>query len=232
MSPLARKRLKSRRQVRPNLTRIVAILHGKYGSPDHNNKRDPLDELIFIILSQMTTYHSYERVYDRLRGAVASWAQLTKMPVRSIQSLIKDAGLSGQKAPRIKAIVMRLQRDFGKVTLDALRDMPDDQAEAYLKSLPGVGTKTARCVLMYSLNRRVLPVDTHVDRVARRLGLRDRNDTGNRHDTLANAVAPRFRYAFHVNAIPLGRDTCRALRPRCSECVIQRYCVSARPRNS
>lgn len=204
---------------------MSAILHSTYGSPRHNNKEDPLDELVFIILSQMTTYWSFERVYGRLKHDAPTWDLVRRMPLAKLKKIIKDAGLSNQKAPRIKAIFERIHRDFGRVTLEPLRQMPTAKAEAYLVSLPGVQRKTAKCVLMYSLERKVLPVDTHVLRVARRLGFTDEKVISDRvHHQLENAIAPADRYRFHVNALSHGRTVCVAKSPRCEECDLTRLC--------
>ena len=119
--------------------RVAVKLATAYGSPRHGNKDDPFEELVFIVLSQVTTHHSYGRVFERLRDAVSSWDDLLAMPLRRLKALIKDAGLSRQKAPRLKAIARRLTADFGRVTLDPLRRMTDEDAEEYLTSLPGVG---------------------------------------------------------------------------------------------
>lgn len=205
--------------------RIVETLGRAYGSPHHNNKRDPLDELVFIVLSQMTTGPSFNRVFDRLKRSCRSWDRLVSMPMTKLKGLIQDAGLSNQKAPRLKQVVRRVIQDFGAATLRPLRKMPDDEAERYLTSLPGVGVKTAKCVLMYSLDRDVLPIDTHVARVALRLGLL-RADTPRpaQHQALERVVPPSARYAFHVNALAHGRALCLALRPRCSRCPLSSVC--------
>ncbi len=198
-----------------------------YGSPRLNNKDDPLDELVFIILSQMTTGPSYERVFERLKAGVDGWDSLDLVPITQIQSLIADAGLANQKAPRLAAIAARLRADFGKVSLGPLRAMADGVAEDYLTSLPGVGTKTAKCVLMYSLGRKVLPIDTHVERISRRLGLiGEAVSLASRHPVLEAVVAPEDRYDFHVNALAHGRAVCSALRPKCVRCVLNDICPS------
>lgn len=208
--------------------RVTLALHAAYGSPDHKNKAEPLDELVFIVLSQMTTHHSFERVYDRLKAAVANWGAISTLRLSQLKRLIKDAGLSGQKAPRLKRIIRRLVTDFGEATLSPLRDMSDDDAQAYLTSLPGVGIKTAKCVLMYALGRRVLPVDTHVWRVGTRLGLVDSALTyAAAQQELERAVPPTDRYSFHVNAILLGREHCTALRRRCELCPVRPHCPSS-----
>jgi endonuclease III len=199
-----------------------------YGSPRLNNKDDPVDELFFILLSQMTTGPSYERVFDRLKAAVTAWDSLLLYTVDALQELIADAGLSNQKAPRLLAIARQLSNDFGCVTLTPACTWPDVQIEHYLTNLPGVGTKTAKCVMMYSMGRRVLPADTHVRRVALRLGLIDPAVIRySLHERLEATVAPGDRYAFHVNALAHGRAVCRALRPACHACVLSDVCPSA-----
>jgi len=173
----------------------------------------------------MTTSPSFERVYDRLKLTAPQWQTVRKMPLNRLRSLIADAGLSNQKAPRIKAILRRLLEDFGEVTLSRLAGWRTPRAEAYLKSLPGVDTKTAKCVLMYSLNRQVLPIDTHVWRVAIRLGILSSATPRHLiHEELEKVVPARLRYGFHVNAIAHGRTLCRALVARCESCPLRRLC--------
>ena len=216
------------RWLRDRAHRAALILHDEYGSPRHGNKDDPVDELVFIILSQMTTHHSFNRVFDRLKASVPDWNSLIVMPVGGIRELIADAGLSHQKAPHIKRIAERLSADFGAVDLAPLRDMSDGEAEDYLVTLPGVGVKSARCVLMYSLGRTVLPADTHVWRMARRLGLLpERTGLSHVHDVLHLVVRPDDRYRFHVNAVCHGRSVCRARRPRCGKCSLLGICPTA-----
>jgi endonuclease III len=205
--------------------RVAELLHDTYGSPRHGNKDDPLDELIFILLSQMTTGPSFNRVFDRVKAAYPSWDPLLDMPLDELRALIKDAGLSGQKAPRIQTIFRKLKQDFGAVTLAPLAEMTDAAAEGYLTTLPGIGTKTAKCILMYSLGRQVLPVDTHVWRVTRRLGLiHEITPYPKVHDELEAVIAPADRYSIHVNGLAHGQAVCIALRPRCEACPLRRLC--------
>lgn len=205
---------------------VTALLHEAYGSPRHDNKDDPLDELVFIVLSQMTTRQSYGRVYDRLRTTYPSWEALLDLPLAELKEAIRDAGLINQKAPRIKAVLASLKGDFGSVTLEPLRGMADDEAERYLTALPGVGLKTAKCVLaLSSLRRQVLPVDTHVWRVSRRLELVGGDLPYSRvHGALEEVVPPEDRYSFHVNNLTHGKLTCIALRPRCHRCPLIEVC--------
>ena len=225
-SEVAEVRLARRRAAR--LARRLTELHG---TPDLGNKQDPLDELIFILLSQMTTGPSYERVFDRLKARMKSWESLIHCPLRTLKSIVADAGLSGQKAPRLKAIARQLKRDFGSVTLENLRGYSDAEAERYLMSLPGVGVKTAKCVMMYSLGRQVLPVDTHVRRVLVRTGLLEEDVTASElHRSAERVVRPTDRFTIHVNGLVHGRAVCRAVRPRCDECGLSRCCRTYRAR--
>ena len=171
------------------------------------------------------SHWSFGRVYDRLRRRCTTWDVALKMRLSAVKRLIKDAGLSGQKAPRIRAILSRVRADFGEMSLDGLTALPPDEVQTYLLSLPGVGIKTAKCVMMYSLGFEVLPVDTHVWRVARRLELVPMHlSYAAVHDTLEAIVTPPDRFSFHVNAIAHGRQVCLPLRPRCEACILNRIC--------
>ena len=217
-------RLHTLRTRRKRARQSIDLLKASYRSPLLNNKDDPLDELVFIILSQMTTSPSYERVFERLKGAMPDWRILTETPVFDLTSLIADAGLSGQRALRLKQIADRLVQDFGEVSLTKLVNYDDETVQQYLTSLPGVGVKTAKCVMMYSLGRQVLPVDTHTARVATRLGLVPAGSAAAIDRDLSIVVPPALRFDFHVNAVAHGRAVCRAVRPRCDDCVLSSLC--------
>jgi endonuclease III len=173
----------------------------------------------------MTTKQSFGRVYDRLKEACGTWEELLEIPLSHLKTIIKDAGLSNQKAPRIKEIIQKILGDFGSASLEPLRKMGRTGCEEYLTSLPGVGIKTAKCVMMYSLGHKVLPVDTHVWRVGLRLGLVRANISYSKvHGDLEAAIAPSDRYSFHVNAVEHGRHLCRAVSPSCANCPLTRSC--------
>lgn len=224
-------RLHTLRTRRKRARQSVSLLKARYRSPLLNNKNDPLDELIFIILSQMTTSRSYERVFDRLKASMPDWWLLTETSVSDLTSIIADAGLSGQRAVRLKQIADRLVYDFGEVSLAELVGYDDETAHQYLTSLPGVGVKTAKCVMMYSLGRQVLPVDTHTARVATRLGLVPTGNSAAVDRDLSTVVSPALRFDFHVNAVAHGRDVCRAVNPRCSDCILSSLCPVGRTVN-
>lgn len=217
------------RRLRQKAHRVTTKLDDLYGSPRHGNLRNPLDELIYIVLSQMTTGPSYGRVFRRLKRETGTWDEALTMPTSQLRKLIEDAGLSRQKAPRIKSVLRRIAKEFGSLTLAPLRRMTDEEVVRFLCSLPGVGVKTAKCVMMYSLNREVLPVDTHVHRVAVRLGLLEPDvATSAIHDALERVVVPRDRYALHVNALAHGRAMCSARHPQCDGCPMRRVCLHVR----
>ena len=192
------------------------------------NKPDPTDELFFIILTTMTQYGA-SRAFDDVKVAFPSWDELLSDDADArLRVVIQHCGLVNQKAPQILAIARKLHADFGSVTLDPLRDMPDSEAEAYLTSLPRVGKKVARCVLMYSLGRDVLPVDAHVLRVSKRLGLLPEDlSWAKAHNQIHEVVPAEYRYAVHVGFVEHGRIVCTHKKPDCAACVLRRECPKA-----
>lgn len=204
-----------------NIVHQLAEPSEQYGLP-LGNKPDPLDELFFIILTTMTQYGPME-VFDNLKRAFPTWDGLLRRGAEAnVREVIAICGLVNQKAPQIMAIARKLQDDFGRVTLEPLRDMSDEEAEAYLLSLPRVGKKVARCVLMYSLGREVLPVDAHVLRVSKRIGLLpERTSWAKAHDQIHEEVPPEYRYQLHVGLVVHGREVCTYRNPRCEQCVLK-----------
>ena len=210
-------------------TRIVKNVVGKlrevYGSPDLGNYEDPLDELFFILLSQRTTGPSYERVFVRFREWVSDWETLPKRTVRQVAKVIGPAGLGRQKAKHVVEIANVLCAEFGRVTLEPLVEKSDAEVQAFLASLPGVGVKTAKCVMLFSMGRNVLPVDSHVARIAERVGLVDRFASKTRtHEVLEAVVPSELRLDFHVSGVAHGRALCRERNPKCEECPIRHIC--------
>lgn len=211
---------KSAAEVRVICSRLAA----KYGNPRHGNKSNPLDELVFIILSNRTSPRTADACYRTLKRALPSWNEVRPSDWRTIRSAIRPAGLATKRTRQILAIVGRLRSTFGSASLAGLKAMGDAEAEAFLTTLPGVGPKVAKCVLMYSLGRQVLPVDVHVHRVAKRLGLAVKGRPDTSQDLIEAAVPAPLRYGFHVNAVAHGRAVCRPSSPRCTECSVSRHC--------
>lgn len=192
------------------------------------NKADPFDELIYIILTTMTQYGA-SKAFEEMQGHFARWDDLLLPDAEPrLRSVISRSGLVNQKSPQILSIARKVKQDFGCVTLAPLRDMTDDEAENYLLSLPRVGKKVARCVLMYSLNRDVLPVDAHVLRVSRRIGLLPEDVPWQKaHDAIHEVVPPELRYAVHVGLVQHGRTICVHKTPKCPECLLKYVCPSS-----
>jgi len=200
------------------------LLAQRYGNPRHGNKRDPLDELVYIILSTRTGEAVFRGVYRDLKKAFPSWSDIDARRVSEFHRILAPGGLSSLKAYQLLGILSALRHEFGRVTLEPLRKMKDDEAERFLLTLPGVGKKVAKCVLIYSLDRQVLPVDVHTHRVAVRLGLAAKRRPDTSQDLIEAQVPPPLRYGFHVNAIAHGRSVCLPSKPMCSACVLRQYC--------
>jgi endonuclease-3 len=205
---------------------IHAALLRIYGTPTWRPHHPPLDELVLTILSQHTSDVNSFRAFKTLRAALPTWEAVRDAPVAAVAAAIQSGGLAQVKAPRIQAVLRRIWEERGSFDLDFLRTAPLNEARAWLTALPGVGPKTAACVLLFSCGRPALPVDTHVHRVARRLGLvPDRVSAEGAQLLLESMIPPDDYYAFHLNLIRHGREVCKAPRPRCEVCVIRAWCA-------
>jgi len=209
---------------------VATALKTRYRDFNHHNLKNPLDELLFIICSTKTGEASYRSTYRSLKETFPTHYQIAEAPAEYIARPIVSGGLSNQKAKAIRDLLDIIVAKFGEPTLKPLRKMNDEDAEAFLLSLPGVGKKVARCVLMYSLGRQVFPVDTHCWRIARRLGWvrptqKDKHCAPRDMDRLQSRVPPELRYSLHVNMISLGREICTPSFPRCDECPISAWCL-------
>lgn len=207
---------------------VLARLRPLYGEMRWRPHGDGVTELVLTILSQHTNDTLSGKAFARLLAALPSWEAIADADLEAIEGAIAEGGLARQKAPRIKAVLQRVREERGGYDLTFLRDLPVPEAKAWLQSLPGVGPKTAACVLMFALGRPALPVDTHVFRVSRRLGLIGPKVTeAKAHDALEPMVPPEDVYAFHVALIKHGRHTCTARRPNCADCPLNAICPSA-----
>jgi endonuclease III len=186
---------------------------------------DPLGELIATILSQNTSDINSGRAFDTLRAKYASWEEVMAAPLPELYETIKPAGLGNIKAPRIQNTLHAILERRGELSLDFLGDLPLEQSKRWLTSLDGVGPKTAACVLLFALGKPALPVDTHVYRVSRRLGLiGPKVGADQAHALLEAALPPETIYAFHIDMIQHGRRVCHAQRPRCEMCPLSDLC--------
>jgi endonuclease III len=215
---------------RPTAKRIRAVrdrLRVVYGIPGWAAHGHPIAELVLTVLSQSTNDRNRDVAYLRLRERFATWQEVRDAPVDEVEEAIRPGGISKVKSARIKSILQAIAPD-GEISLDGLADMTVPEAQQYLTALPGVGRKTAACVLLFALGMRDIPVDTHVSRVGTRLGLfRPKATFDEMHDEML-AITPKGQeLEFHINLLRHGRRTCHARRPACGDCALQRMCPSA-----
>jgi len=208
--------------------RIIELLEQEYGKLEWQPDGKPLAGLVRTILSQNTSDTNSKRAFDMLMSTFGSWQAIASAPVQEIAYAIRVGGLSKVKAVRIKEILNQIRGEQGGISLDFLSLLDASEAKDYLMKLPGVGEKTANCVLLFSLGKPCLPVDTHVFRVARRLGLiDDRVSINEAHRLLQQQVPPSKVYQFHILMIKHGRKICHARNPECDRCILSNDCPSS-----
>ena len=217
--------MRGEKRLRGSIAAVERRLRAVYGQPRHLNKRDPLAELVFILLSTQTREREYQRTFAALWTKYRSWDRVRRADPRELEALIRFGGFARRKVALLQHLLERVRADHGSTSLRWLRRRSTDDALAYLTSLPGVGLKTARCVLMYALERPVLAVDTHVWRIAKRLGWVDggKHPDDRRSGQLEAAIPPALRYSLHVTMVAHGRLVCRA-RPACDRCALNDLC--------
>jgi endonuclease III len=218
----------------PAHARVVRIrerLREIYGIPLMRPHGHPIAELVLTVLSQSTNDRNRDIAYLRLRGRLPTWELVRDAPQGVVEEAIRPGGISKVKSVRIQAILRAISddpRDLPReLSLDWLVRAPIDQARDYLLALPGVGRKTAACVLLFAHGLRDVPVDTHVSRVGTRLGLlRAGAPFAELHDEMLALAPPGQELELHVNLLRHGRRTCHARRPACDECALARMCPS------
>ncbi len=212
-------------ELRAKVLEIDRRLTALYHPPEEPPFTDPIDELVLTILSQNTNDRNRDLAFRRLRERFPTWEAVRDAPLDAVIEAIRPAGLAQTKAPRIQEVLRLITAREGKLSLDFLRTMPLEEARAWLTSLKGVGPKTAAIVLLFSLGRPAFPVDTHVHRVSKRLGLIPPRTSRERAHTLLEAIIPPERYLpFHLALIEHGRALCRARAPRCEACPLRDLC--------
>ena len=203
------------------MAEIVDRLEAAYGKAVLRTRRPALDELVLTILSQNTSDRNSEHAYARMRERFPTWGDVRDAPETELVEALRPGGLAVQKAPRIQAAL----RDLDRLDLAWLGGLPVDEAMRWLVALPGVGPKTASCVLLFSLDVPVMPVDTHIHRIALRVGLVPAGTTADAaHALLTEMTPPDRMLEAHLLLIRHGRTTCTARRPRCEECVLLDLC--------
>lgn len=208
---------------------ILTLLKKEYGNREWQPDDDPISVLVQTILSQNTSDRNSHRAFASIRTSFKDWERIANTSTTKIADTIRLGGLAEVKARYIKNTLQEIKRRRGKLNLEFLKQLSVDAARDWLRQLPGVGMKTASCVLLFSLGMPALPVDTHVFRVAIRLGLLDNKISIIRaHRLLEGIVPPKDVYSFHVLLIEHGRNVCKAQRPQCPSCVLQEICPSYR----
>ncbi|MDQ4095301.1 MAG: endonuclease III [Actinomycetota bacterium] len=184
-----------------------------------------LDELVLTVLSQHTSDLNRDRAFAQLKETFPTWDEVFAAPVEEVADAIRRGGIADVKARRIQQILREIEQREGSLDLERLNDLSDEQVEEYLCGLPGVGPKTAACVLVFSMGRHAFPIDTHVHRVARRLGwIGERASAEAAHRSLTPRVPPEIRYSLHVAFIEHGRKICKPKMPRCTDCAVFDFC--------
>jgi endonuclease-3 len=215
---------------RARVRRIRDRLREVYGIPLIRPHGQPIAELMLTVLSQSTNDRNRDVAYLRLRERLGSWEEVMQAPVAVVEEAIRPGGISKVKSVRIQAILRAIaaqERGPQELSLDWLQTAPIEEGRGYLVSLPGVGRKTAACVLLFAYGLREVPVDTHVSRVGTRLGLlRAGAPFEELHDQMLALTPPGQELELHVNLLRHGRRTCHARSPACPDCALARMCPS------
>lgn len=204
---------------------IIQNLRAVYGVPKLTHGLDPLDVLIETILSQSTTNANSKRAFESLKQRFPDWELARRARVGSIEAAIKSGGLAKQKSVRIKELLNEIHKRRGSLDLAFLKTAPLEEASAFLGSFKGVGPKTVACTLLFAFNRPLFPIDTHIFRIARRLGLiPEKCSDEEAHQLMSELIPPTRYFEVHINLIRLGRQVCRPSDPLCERCCLVDYC--------
>jgi endonuclease-3 len=204
---------------------IYERLRAAYGRPDWRPYYSPMDELVLTFLSQNTSDLNSGRAFAALKARYPEWQEALDAPVDELAETIRSGGLAYQKAPRIQKALLRIKEERGEFNLDFLGEMPVEDATGWLTSFDGIGHKTASIVMLFCFNKAAFPVDTHVGRVTRRLGLAGPKETEEKIKGLwERLVPPEWYYPLHLNLIRHGREVCHAGRPECGKCALINLC--------
>jgi endonuclease-3 len=219
-------------QLRSKVRRVVAALEKRFGEPKVRRRVDLIGSFVLTMLSQHTSDVNAERAFGVLKSKFPEWEDVASATPRQIAGAIRCAGLANQKSGRIRDFARWIKATFGGYDLSAMKTMPTDEITKLFTSVNGIGIKTVSVVLLFSLGRDVCPVDTHVHRICRRVGLVPDNATAEQtHHRMAPLIAEGKSMSLHVNFLRLGRTICHARGPKCPECPLKRLCDYAAERN-
>jgi endonuclease-3 len=201
-------------------------LRDRYGDPPHRADGDPLAALVNTILSQNTNDRNRDIAFAALRAQFPTWEAVRDAPIDAVIEAIRPAGLAPTKGPNIQAALRQITAERGELSLAFLDMLPLEEARRWLTKLNGVGPKTAAIVLLFALGRPAFPVDTHIHRVTRRLGLIPQNTSRERaHILLEALIPPELYWTLHLNLIEHGRQICHARKPACGKCPLRTQCT-------
>lgn len=204
---------------------IIQNLERAYGVPENKRTSDPLDMLIAIILSQATSDTNSDRTFAALKKRFPTWDAALRARESTIAETIRSGGLANQKAVVIKSVLRQIKDEHGTLDLSFLHDFSPAAAVKYLSQFRGIGPKTVACTLLFACRKEVFPLDTHIFRILRRVGLIPQKCTDVRAHEIMNSIVPEGKfYSFHVNLIRHGRTLCRPRDPLCERCPIVEYC--------
>lgn len=207
---------------------IIEKLSAIYGEFEQTPRYNALDELIFTVLTQHTSDLNAERAFIQLRETIPTWEEVIVADQQAIADAIFHGGMSNQKSKRIKDILAKILERHGDLEIEFLRNYELEDARKWLVELPGVGPKTAAVVMAFALGMPAFPVDTHIHRVSKRLGLIEEKTTADAaHEIMERQVRPELRFQLHMQMITHGRQICKARRPLCGECPLSADCPSS-----
>ncbi len=204
---------------------FISRINTHYGEQKWTRWREPVGELVRTILSQNTTDKNSLKAYANLIKKYPTWEDLILAEEKEIAEIIRSGGLANIKAKKIKKALIEIKQQRGTIDLEFLANFDVQKAEEYLVSFDGVGPKTAACVLIFSFNFPIMPVDTHVHRVCNRLGMVSTKSREKTQELMKSLIPSEEMYNFHLNIIEHGRKVCKAGKPRCSECFLNDLCA-------
>jgi endonuclease-3 len=217
------------KHLKAKIDKITLLLEKEYGVPRRARPGDPLDILIETILSQNTNDQNRDKAYQKLKTRFPHWEEVLEAKTKRIVSAIREGGLAGQKARRIREILHWIKRQRGKLSLSFLRKMDSEEIEKMIGSLKGVGPKTLHCLLLFGLRREAFPVDTHIHRIGKRLGfIPERMDAQKAHEWMSPLIPKKKSLSLHLNLIRFGRSLCKARNPLCDICFLKMECLDRR----
>lgn len=207
------------------VVRIEQILAECYGRKVFLKTTDPLTELVLTVLSQNTNDVNRDRAFNSMKEKYPDWEDVMNSSQRQLAAAIRVGGLADTKSRRIIKMLKSIKAEHGNLNLNFFENWPDDKISEYLLDIDGVGPKTVACVLAFAMGRDVMPVDTHVHRVSKRLALISPGMSAEKaHDFFRQLKGIVSLYQFHLNLITHGRTLCKAQKPLCAECKLRRLC--------